>query len=691
MNKNKSDNDNSIFWSVVKNTNSPQSYLKDFASALPNIIWITDAQGKMQFCNDFGLKYLGFKNSGVTDEEWASTVHPDEIDSIKELWIEALIHKEAFNNNQRQKNKNGDFEWFKVSAKPFFDEGGNIINWIGISINIDQEVRSSQKIKAVNDRLDLSIKNTRSGIWDWNIQKDKIIYNDNWWEILGYKKGELEESTSIWEKLLHKDDKELALKNLNNHLKGNTDFYESVYRLRTKSGEWLWVYDSGRVIDKDDKGNPLRFIGMQQDFTTRKHQEDIIKRSEKNMHALAKSAQKLMELKTADEIRQHCVDEIYNYINGEAIVNYTAYEDNTKTWRILIAKGQSILIKKITKLLGRPIEGLSGPTDQKALNLMNTGKLIYFKPDVPNVLPNKFQSRIIDKLIKLISMDKIYGIGIVKNDALHGDISIIPKNKNISLDKNYIEALVYQTASALERKEVEEKILFQNIELSELNKEMDMVINALSHDLKAPINTAKGILEIRKKVKNHEQDEELLTHVAKSIDRLDSITTDLLGMVYNNRSAIEKANVDLKSLIKEAIEYHESEQGFDKISWDIKVDQKAEFFVDLKRIKLILRNLLNNSIKYRDQNKSKNTIEILGFCNRNMLRLCVKDNGIGMNKAQLEKVFDMFYRADYSISGIGLGLHIIKQTVQKLDGTIEVNSALQEGTEIIFTIPNQGK
>ncbi len=691
MQKNISEINSSVFTSIFNNTEGPENSLTSFANSLPNIVWITDKYGKMQFCNDFGLEYLGFTNSEVSDEEWASTVHPDEIESIKALWAEAISKKKAFTNTQRQKNKSGEFQWFKVSANPFFDETGDIKNWIGISINIDEEILSSQELKAVNTRLDLSIRNSKSGIWDWDLKKDVIVYNDNWWEMLGFKKGELEENTSIWERLLHEDDKKKALQTLNDHINGKTDFYESIYRLKTKSNEWLWIYDTGRVIDRGANGEALRFIGMQQDFTSRKFHEDFIKRSESNMRILAESAQRLMELPTQDKIKEHVVDEIYNYIGGRGIVTYTSYEDNGNTWRITKIKGYSNLLKKISNLLNRPIEGLSGPTDKKSMDANSFGKLISYKPNIPVLLKGVIGKALIKALKRIVNLEKIYTIGIAKNTYIHGNIAIIPKDVNLELDHNFIETIVYQTASALERKEIEEKIILQNKELSDLNSEMDLVIKGLSHDLKAPINSAKGLLELTENESNTEFNSELRSHLQKSLNRLDDITNDLLGMVYNHRSSLEKTKINIKKIIEEVIDNQENESGYKDSEWKIKVDQKADFYVDSKRIKLILRNLFSNSIKYRDKNKAKNIIEIKANCNNDYLKIEVKDNGIGMKKEQLDKVFEMFYRADHSTRGIGLGLHIIKQAVQKLDGTIEINSEYQEGTEIIFSIPNMGK
>ena len=215
---------------IISDDYTLDSSVKRFASVLPNIVWITDAHGSVIFCNDFGLEFLGLKQEDIDNEQWASTVHPDEISDISEKWMNALQNKIPFENIQRQRNRKGEYEWFKVKANPHFDANGEVSHWIGISINVNDEIELRKELEKTNRRMDLSIQNTNSGTWDWDIENDSIVYNHNWWEMLGYIKGEIEESTDVWEKLLHPEDKERAIKELNDHLKGKSKFYESIYK-----------------------------------------------------------------------------------------------------------------------------------------------------------------------------------------------------------------------------------------------------------------------------------------------------------------------------------------------------------------------------------------------------------------------------------------------------------------------------
>jgi signal transduction histidine kinase len=103
----------------------------------------------------------------------------------------------------------------------------------------------------------------------------------------------------------------------------------------------------------------------------------------------------------------------------------------------------------------------------------------------------------------------------------------------------------------------------------------------------------------------------------------------------------------------------------------------------------VLTNILSNAIKYSDTKKLKPFIRIYVFINEEFCQIRVVDNGIGIAEESHEKIFDLFFRATEQAQGTGLGLFIVKDTIQKLKGTIEVDSMLDKGTTFVITIPNQ--
>jgi signal transduction histidine kinase len=108
---------------------------------------------------------------------------------------------------------------------------------------------------------------------------------------------------------------------------------------------------------------------------------------------------------------------------------------------------------------------------------------------------------------------------------------------------------------------------------------------------------------------------------------------------------------------------------------------------DPTRLKIILSNLISNSIKYRDPKKPSNIVEFRFGQTEHTWTLEISDNGIGIEQSRLERVFDMFYRATESAKGSGLGLYIVKDTVERLGGKIEAHSEFGRWTKFILTFP----
>ncbi len=142
--------------------------------------------------------------------------------------------------------------------------------------DVTERHQAEAALYAQRERLDLVLKGANLGMWDWNIPTGEVVFNARWAEMLGYTLAEIEPNVSSWEKLLHPDDKPGVMTVLTDHLAGRTSVYQTEHRLRAKSGEWIWVLDSGMVLARDNQGNPLRAAGIHQDITQRKEAEWLL-------------------------------------------------------------------------------------------------------------------------------------------------------------------------------------------------------------------------------------------------------------------------------------------------------------------------------------------------------------------------------------------------------------------------------
>jgi PAS domain S-box-containing protein len=133
--------------------------------------------------------------------------------------------------------------------------------------------KAGEALRESETRLHLAVRGADLGIWDWDIPSGRVTFNDRWAEMLGYPLGEIEPNVSSWERLIHPDDASRVRPVLEAHLRGETPFYTAEHRLRHKDGHWVWVLDSGLVVDRTPDGSPLRAAGTHLDITERRQAE----------------------------------------------------------------------------------------------------------------------------------------------------------------------------------------------------------------------------------------------------------------------------------------------------------------------------------------------------------------------------------------------------------------------------------
>ncbi|HZF99828.1 MAG TPA: PAS domain-containing sensor histidine kinase, partial [Chitinophagales bacterium] len=252
-----------------------------------------------------------------------------------------------------------------------------------------------------------------------------------------------------------------------------------------------------------------------------------------------------------------------------------------------------------------------------------------------------------------------------------------------------VNAIVSNIRDVTARKEAEDALVENNAELKKSNSELDKFVYSVSHDLRAPLCSMKGVVEITER---RTEDPFLLRNMGmmkKSIDRLDKFIGDILDYSRNMRMDMCKEPVDFKEMIDEITANLEFMGGSNrKVDIRMEMDVAADFDSDPGRIAIVLNNLVSNAIRYQNPGVHEPFVDIRVHTNETQACIVVKDNGIGIAKDKLTKVFDMFYRVSESSVGSGLGLYIVKETIDKLHGTIELESEPGVGTTFKILIPN---
>jgi len=242
------------------------------------------------------------------------------------------------------------------------------------------------------------------------------------------------------------------------------------------------------------------------------------------------------------------------------------------------------------------------------------------------------------------------------------------------------------------RKQDEESLRRQNEELTKINRELDAFVYSVSHNLRAPLASVLGLVHVAslEDQKYNFQFKPYLKMIEQSVNRLDDTIKEILDYSRNARSPLTLSPIHLDKMVKDCFNKVKFLDRYADIKKTVHVKLDVPFYSDQYRLSSILQSLISNAIMYCDDRKAKKmlSIEAEAIDHNSKVRIKVKDNGIGIDSEYINQIFNMFFRATDESKGAGLGLYIVKETLEKLNGTIAVSSVLGEETTFVVTVPN---
>ncbi len=256
-------------------------------------------------------------------------------------------------------------------------------------------------------------------------------------------------------------------------------------------------------------------------------------------------------------------------------------------------------------------------------------------------------------------------------------------------DKGQVVKLHGTLMDINERKLAEKHLQEQNEALKKINTELDRFVYSAGHDLRAPLVSVLGLINIAQLDPSPGKKDEYMQLMSRSIYKLDNFIKDIINFSRNARTEIACERIAFRELISEVIDNLNYLNVTQPVETIIEVQEDNPFCSDAKRIGIILNNLLSNALRYSDPFRENPVIIIRVEVTGKEALITVSDNGIGIEAVHLDKIFQMFYRATESRSGSGLGLFIVKETVTILEGQISVQSTLGKGTTFQLTLPNR--
>jgi signal transduction histidine kinase len=228
----------------------------------------------------------------------------------------------------------------------------------------------------------------------------------------------------------------------------------------------------------------------------------------------------------------------------------------------------------------------------------------------------------------------------------------------------------------------------QNQELRKTNEELDRFVYSASHDLRAPLSSIHGLVNLMD-MDNQTPKDEFIEKIKRQISNMETLMRDIVDYSRNSRSEVNYESIDLHNMVNDVHNFFSHYENSEYILFENKIPLKQLIKSDAYRLKVILNNLISNAVKYADSTKEKSFIYVsFHTIEEETQQIRIEDNGVGISADHLPKIFDMFYRASSTSKGSGLGLYIAHESAQKMNYKIEVESVFKKGTIFKINIPS---
>lgn len=444
-----------------------------------------------------------------------------------------------------------------------------------------------------------------------------------------------------------------------------------------KNGE-AFLVDLQITPVKDTQGEHAGFVAIQRDISNAEKSEEELRYNLRQQELLSEIALDLNKYIEFEKSVQLVLEALMNHTQVSRIYIFENVDNGlacSNTFEVC----NTGIEPQISNLSYLPYEIV--PYWEVTLR----EKGVIFSEDISE-FPDDVREILEPQEIKSILVYPIYVNG--ENFGFIGfDECVVHKHWKKS-DLELLRAVSGIIGNAYERELARKSLVLKNEELKKINSELDNFVYSISHDLRSPLLSVKGILNlVFKTSKLEEKAAGLLRTAENSVNRLDETIQEILDYSRNSRLGISNEWVDLGKLVSDIctdLKYAAPKNFLFKTELS---DDTLNVFTDRSRLNTVLKNIIGNSVKYLRKDIDDPMVEITSVANDGQLSLTIRDNGEGVSSEHLPKVFDMFYRASKSSSGSGLGLYICKEIIQKMNGQILLTSDGSNGVEVSIKIP----
>jgi PAS domain S-box-containing protein len=661
-----------------------------------------------------------------------------------------LINKETIflKENPAVILKNGvkEIVYINIVFQPYLD-GDDAVGILSILTDVTDHVLARKKIEESEERLRLATETTKLGTWEFLPQTGELTWSDECKRIYKFPLDK-EVDFDLFSDHIYPEDKDFALTEINKAMDpAGSGRYDIEYRILKYTDKSVrWIRAQGKVFFNEEK-KPARFIGTVLDITDAKSKEETVRINEERLRLAVESGRlgtyeldipnssiifspRLAELfglnpaekRTHKDLRNalhpedvHIRDEAHEKAKETGSLFYEArviWPDKSIHW---IRLNGNVVYDKAGNALRTYGTALDITEEKETERILKESEEKYRL--IADAVPHMVWEVELDGTISYINKQWADYSGLSLEELNHGGWSKVLHPEDAEMvGKGWMDAFANKKTyvgecriknpdggySWFTLKTVPIKNDKDDVELwigtatdihdkKIAEQQKDEFISIASHELKTPVTSIKGftqILLMKFEKEGNNEAADLLSRMDNQVNKLTKLIIDLLDAtkIENGQLKFAKENFDFNELVMEVSE----EMQRTTESHEIKANLTDTKMVsgDRNRIGQVIINLVSNAIKYSPNAKE---VIITSTVEKNNIKLCVKDFGIGIPEEKIANVFDRFFRVggdkQYTFPGLGLGLFISSEIIKRHNGKITVQSTLKKGSTFCFTLP----
>ncbi len=641
----------------------------------------------------------GYTATDLIGKPWTILYEPDEATRISDASKPAIQTSGSWSGEARGRRRDGSI--FDVEINLTLCSSGNLVCCCR---DISQRLAQSRDLQRSQEQLSLVLESTSDGFWDWNIQSNKLYFGARWMEMLGYTPGELPSHIDTFHQLLHPDDAASVGKAFQENLWEGKAPYAVEFRLRTKSGEWLWILSRGRVVSKDPEGRPSRAVGTHTDIQMRRSESDRLRRQGRILEAISQVQRRFLEdfppaqvfeqllatiLETTNSqygfIAEALTENGIPFMRAHAITNISWNPETDRLYQA--SKTNGFEFRNLNSLFGRVLTTQQVVIANEASSDPRRGGIPHGHPPL-----NRFLG------IPVLSGSKLVGVIGIANRPDPYDHVLLAEIE--PLTQTY-GSLVISLRRQRDRIDAEQQLKLQTDALIESNAALrqaaqgrDEFLASVSHELRTPLASILALTEIL-----HDPCQPALAEphlhsvnlIEESSRHLLQLINDILEVarlearlipVQIQPCPVPEILISCVRLLRTQAEKRRIQIHVDHPSPDLLV------LADPLRLKQILTNLLTNAVKFTP---SGGQVSLSVSVSPEFVSFSVSDTGIGIPHEKIPLLFQPFVQVESGLdrrySGTGLGLAIVKRFTDLMNGNLSVESTLNVGSRFTVILP----